>query len=126
METIKTQPEELGPALSYLDDNWMRFRAEAKTRGAILSYHRFVQEILIHPGEKLTTETIVLLTQYKNQASYDASGNLFASICAQLGNNDPGVLRPNPPDALFQSTSTTVFQEVPGTGNAEFKLLAKQ
>jgi hypothetical protein len=126
METVKLQPEELGPALSYLDHTWMRFRAEAKQEGAILSYHRFVEEALIRLGEKHATRTIVLLTQYKNQASYDAREKLLADRGEQFYNNTPGIFRPNPPEALLRSINTTVFQEVPGAGDTEFKLLAKQ
>src|SRR5207253_10489970 len=39
LEFIKVQPENFAVAMQYLDDNWMRVRAEAKRHGAVLDYH---------------------------------------------------------------------------------------
>jgi hypothetical protein len=42
MEFIKVKPGMFGLTLGYLDDNWMRVAEEAKRRGAVVTYHRFV------------------------------------------------------------------------------------
>ena len=39
LEFIEVGPD-MGLTLGYLDDHWMRVRAEAKRQGAVLSYHR--------------------------------------------------------------------------------------
>jgi hypothetical protein len=75
MEFIKVKPGMFGLALGFLDDDWMRVREEAKHRGAVLSYHRI--------GEQAGAQSdgnIVLLTECKNQATYDGSEKLFESI----------------------------------------------
>jgi hypothetical protein len=48
LEFIKVKSENFGPAMGYLDDHWMRIRAEAKRQGAVLDYHR-IQNAGSHP-----------------------------------------------------------------------------
>src|SRR5438046_8595701 len=101
MEFIKVKPGMFGFTLGYLDDNWMRVREEAKRQGAGLSYHRI--------AEQSTSEAdpnIVLLTEYKNQAAYDARGKLFSSIFKQLPGNSPGVLLLYQHKDLYETVST--------------------
>jgi len=72
----------------------MRIREEAKRQGAVLSYHRIAEQSTSDsdPNIVLRTENIVLLTEYKNHAAYDARGKLFASIFKQLPGKSSGVL----------------------------------
>jgi hypothetical protein len=127
LEIIKARPDKLGLTMGYLDDHWMRAREEAKRQGKILSYHRFQQAMLLHPGSKEgDPNTIMLLTEYKNLTAYDAREKLFASISEHLPSETPGVLKPWPQDDLYESVNTSVFLEVPDTGGTGFKLLAKQ
>ena len=120
MEILKVMPGKFGPTLGYLDDNWMRIREEARRQGAVLSYHRI--------AEQSTSETdpnIVLLTEYKNQAAYDARGKLFSSIFKQLPGNSPGVLLLYQHKDLYETVSTRVYQDYQGAHSAQFRLLSK-
>jgi hypothetical protein len=86
LEIIKVRPDNVGLTLGYLDDNWMRVRKEAKHQGAVLSYHRFAEGgLLATPGPNTPSKTsIVLLTEYKNTASFLGRDKLFASILEHL------------------------------------------
>jgi|SRR2546430_13696469 len=117
MEFLKVIPGQFGPTLGYLDDNWMRIREEAKRQGAVLSYHRIAEKSISE-----SDRNIVLLTEYKNQAEYEAREILFASIVKQLPVNTPGILRLR--DGLYETVTTRVFQDYPDT-HAQFRLLAK-
>src|SRR5215467_12518297 len=97
MEFIKVKPGKFEPTLGYLDNNWTRFREEAKRQGAVLGYYRIAEE-----DSKESTKTIVLLTEYKNQAAYDGREKLFASILKQFG-NPAGVVMPYQPQDLYEA-----------------------
>jgi hypothetical protein len=115
-----------GQTLGYLDDNWMRVREEAKRQGAVLSYHRIAEAVLITPGSKSGNEnSIVLLTEYKNQAAFLGQERLFASIRKQLPKNTSGILRPLQQEDLYETVSTRVFQDYSDTDNTRFQLLSK-
>lgn len=81
---IQNRTYSCGPALTvpsscstldYLDDHWSRVREEAKREGALLSYHRVADQ-----GGANTDQTIVLLTEYKDQVTYREREKLFSSI----------------------------------------------
>src|SRR6516225_10451167 len=74
MEFIKVKPGMFGLTLGYLDDNWMGVREEAKHQGVILNYQRAAEQ-----GGQGSDGNIVLITEYKNQATYDAREKLFDS-----------------------------------------------
>jgi hypothetical protein len=120
MEVLRVKPGMFGSTLGYLDDNWMRVRAEAKRQGAVLSYHRIADQ-----DSRETDRNIVLLTEFKNSAAYDAREKLFSSIRKQLPNNTSGVIRPLQQGELYETVSTSVFQDYSDTDNARFKLLSK-
>jgi hypothetical protein len=120
MDFIKVKPGMFGPTLGYLDDNWMRVRQEAKHQGAIVSYHRFAEE-----GSNDSDRTIVLLTEFKNQAAYAGREVLFASIRMKLPNNASGVLRPTRQEDLYQALSSSVFQDYSDVDSVRFQLLSK-
>ena len=119
LEFVKVRPEKYGLAMGYLDDLWMRIRAEAKRQSAVLSYHRI--------AEQSTSETdpnIVLLTEYKNQAAYDARGKLFSSIFKAIARQFPGLLLYQHND-LYETVSTRVYQDYQGAHSAQFRFLSK-
>ena len=118
-EFIKVKPGMFGQALGYLDDDWMRVREEAKHQGAVLNYHRIGEQ-----GGAQSDGNIILLTEYKNQATYDESEKLFGSIRKQLPKNASGVLRPEKQEDLYDTVSTRVFQDYSEAANARFRLLA--
>jgi hypothetical protein len=121
MEIIKAKPGKFGPTLGYLDDNWMRVRAEAKRQGAVLDYHR------IAGGETPSNDgTIVLLTEFKNQAACDGREKLFASILKRLLGTPSGVVLFYQHEELYDSLSTRVFDDYSDAYAVRFRLLAKE
>lgn len=126
LEFIRVQPEKSALAMGYLDDHWMRERAEAKKEGAVLDYHRIQNATIVTPGRKVgDPNSLVLMTEYKNMAAFMHSEKLFASIRERLPKSTPGVLKPISPENLYQTLETSVFVDEPDT-NAGFKLLAKR
>ena len=120
VEVLKVKPGMLGSTLGYLDDNWMRGRAEAKRQGAVLNYHRIADR------DNVTSDpSILLLTEFKNSAAYDAREKLFASIRKQLPNDTSAVIRPNQQSELYETVSTRVFDDYSYMDNARFRLLSK-
>jgi hypothetical protein len=121
MESMRVKPGMFGITLGYLDDNWMRVRKEAKRQGAVLSYHRIAEE-----GSRESDREIVLLTEYKNQATYDAREKLFSSIRKELPNNTFVVRVPLPQQQdLYDVMNTRVFQDYSDIDGARFRLLSK-
>jgi len=127
LEFIQVTPNNMGLALGYLDDHWMRVREEAKRRGAVLSYHRISEALLETPRSQTgNPSSMVLLTEYKNLAAFSGREKLFASIQQRLPSSTPGVI-PIQRDGLYETVETRVFLEQPVEANAtQFKLLAKQ
>jgi hypothetical protein len=128
LEFIKVKSENFGPAMGYLDDHWMRVRAEAKRQGAVLDYHRIQNAVLEIPGHRVgDSSSIVLLTEYKNLDAFMESQQLFDSMRKgprprwQTG----GVIKQWVVEDLFETLNTQVFVEEPGTSSG-FKLLTKQ
>jgi len=120
MEFIQVKPGMFGPTLGYLDDNWMRVREEAKREGAVLNYHRVAEE------ERLGSErTIVLLTEFKNQAAYASREKLFTAIRKRLPANTGGIVSRYQPQDLFETETTRVFDDYTDANSVQFRLLAK-
>ena len=121
MEVIQAKPGKFGPTLGYLDENWVRVREEAKREGAVVDYHRIAEET----GSK-GDGTIVLLTEFKNQAAYDRSDKLFASILKNLQRNPSGVVLLYQHEDLYDRVSMRIFEDYSEAYSARFRLLAKQ
>ena len=125
LEFIKVQPENFGAAMQYLDDHWIRVRAEAKRQGAVLDYHLISNGGIVTPGHKLwDQDSIVLLTKYKNMDAFMESQKLFGSM------REPGFrfyyrVGVHRLEDVFETLNTQVFVEEPDTGIG-FKLIAKQ
>src|SRR5215469_9337719 len=115
-------------AMAYLDDNWMRVRAEAKKEGAVLDYHRIQNAALEIDGHKVgDPHSFVLMTEYKNLDAFMQSKKLFASIRERLPKTDPGVLKPQglKPEDVYEIVDSQVFLEEPEVSGG-FKLLAQK
>jgi hypothetical protein len=126
LEFIKVRPENFGPAMGYLDDHWMRVRAEAKRQGVVLDYHRIQNAVLVTRGPRIgDPSSIVLLTEYKNMDAFMESQKLFDSMREIKGFQTGGVIKRLSIDDLFETLNTQVFVEEPDT-NTGFKLLTKQ
>ena len=119
MEVLKVQPGMFGATLGYLDNDWMRVRAEAKRQGAVLIYYRVADQ----DGRK-NDQNIMLLTEFKNATAYDAREKLFSSIRKQLPDNASAVM-PFKQSELFETVRTLVFQDYSDTDRERFKLLSK-
>jgi hypothetical protein len=114
--------------MSYLDDQWMRVRAEAKKEGAVLDYHRIHNAVLVTPGRRVgDPSSLVLMTEYKNMDAFMKSEKLFASILERLPKSTPGVLKPQglKPEDVYEIVDSQVFLEEPEV-NGGFKLIAKR
>jgi hypothetical protein len=48
MDVLKVQPGMFSATLGYLDNDWMRVRAEAKRQGAVLIYYRIAERPFYH------------------------------------------------------------------------------
>jgi hypothetical protein len=127
LEFIEVRPNNMGLTLGYLDDHWMRVREEAKRQGAVLSYHRISEVLLVAPGSKTgDPNSIVLPMEYRNLAAFYGRERLFASILEHLPSSTPGVV-PIKREGLYDTVDTRVFLEQPAEANVtQFKLLAKQ
>ena len=127
LEFIEVRPGKMGLTLGYLDDHWMRVREEAKLRGAVLSYHRVSEARLEIDGSKTgDPNSIVLLTVYKDIATYLGRETIFASILQNLPGSTPGVV-PMRQEELYETVVTRVFMEQPANPSApQFKLIGEQ
>jgi hypothetical protein len=126
LEFIKVQPENFALAMQYLDDHWMRVRAEAKRQGAVLDYHLISNAGIVTPGHKVwDQDSIVLLTKYKNMDAFMESQH--ASRPSADGYPSANGFRYGPlsREDLFETLNTQVFVEEPKTSTG-FKLLTKQ
>jgi hypothetical protein len=129
LEFVKVKPGTFGPTMVYLDDNWMRVRAEAKRQGAVLTYNRVADErrILIPAEESSNNDwDILLMTEYKNQAAYDGREKLFASILKRLPDNTAGIIQRYKKEDLFQSVKTRVLQDFSENGYPQLRLLTRK
>lgn len=120
MEFLKVKPGKFGMTLGYLDDGWMRERAEAKRQGAVLNYSRISEQ-----GTRESERSILLLTEYKNQAAYEGRDSLFAKISKDLPDR-PAIMRNAQPGELYAMGATRIFEDYSDGGDARMKLLAEK
>ena len=122
MEIIKAKPGKFGPTLGYLDGYWMRLRSEAKRQGAVLNFHRIADKDTANADG-----TIILLTEFKDQASYDGRAQLFAAILKRLPPSASGVLLPPyKQEDLYDTVSSRVLEDYSDPNSVRLRLLAKQ
>jgi hypothetical protein len=121
MEIIKAKAGQFGPMLGYLDNNWMRVREEAQREGAVLTYHRIAER---QTGAQ-NDGTVILLTEFKNQKAYDEREKLFTSILNRLQNTPTGVVMLDRKENLYDTLSTTVFDDYSDPASVRFRLLAQ-
>jgi hypothetical protein len=124
MEFIRVTRE---GAMAYLDDNWMRVRAEAKKEGAVLDYHRIQNAVIELNGHKVgDPHSFVLMTEFKNMDAFMKSEKLFSSIRERFPKSTPGVLKPQgtKPEDVYEIVDSQLFLEEPEVSGG-FKLIAK-
>jgi hypothetical protein len=115
MEFIKAKPGMVGLTLGYLDDNWMRVREEAKRKGAVVDYHRLVEQ-----SDSDSSANIILVTEFRNQIVFFTRDELFSSIREQFPNSHSGVIRSLQPYSLYEVVSTGDFVDHPETYKPPF------
>jgi hypothetical protein len=121
LEFVKVKPGMFAATMGYLDDNWIRLRAEAKRQGAVLNYNRVA-------GEESSNSDwdILLMTEYKNRAAYDGRETLFDSILKRLPDNTSEVIKGYKKDELFQSVKTRVLRDFSENGFPQLRLLTRK
>jgi hypothetical protein len=121
LEFIKVKPGMFAATMGYLDDNWLRLRAEAKRESAVLNFNRVA-------GDESAKNDwdILLMTEYKNQSAYDGREKLFDSILKRLPNNTSEVIKGYKKDELFQSVKTRVLQDFSENGYPQLRLLTRK
>jgi hypothetical protein len=140
LEFFKVRLENFGTALGDLDDHYMTVLREAQREGAVVSYHRIADSSLrpalneddprcmpqkfISGVVRNCPRTIIIVTEYKDAATFTDHFRLFASIMERLPSATPGVMRQSQKD-LYELVDSRVFMEVP-YGDTEWRLLAKQ
>jgi hypothetical protein len=84
LEFVKVKPGMFAATMGYLDDDWIRLRAEAKRQGAVLSYHRVA-------GEESSNSDwdILLMTEYKNRAPLAWNRPEPKSFAEAMDQHDP-------------------------------------
>jgi hypothetical protein len=121
LEFVKVKPGMFAATMGYLDDNWIRLRAEAKRQGAVLNYNRIAGD------ESSNTDwDILLMTEYKNQAAYDGREKLFGSILKRLPDKTSEVIQGYKKEELFQSVKTRVLQDFSENGYPQLRLLTRK
>ena len=124
LEFIQVNSAKFAGAMAYLDDDWMRVRAEAKKEGAVVDYHR----IQSTASARLlgNSRSLVLMTEYRNLAALENREKQFASIRERLLKSTPGLLKPQgaKPEDFYEIVDSQVFIEEPELSGG-FKLLAK-
>jgi hypothetical protein len=122
LEFVKVKPGMFAATMGYLDNNWIRWRAEAKRQGAVLNYNRVAGE-----DSSNSDWDILLMTEYKNQAAYDGREKLFNSILQRLPNKITSeVIRGYKKEELFQSVKTRVLQDFSENGYPQIRLLTRK
>jgi hypothetical protein len=121
LEFVKVKPGMFAATMGYLDDNWIRLRAEAQRQGAVLNYHRIAGD------ESSNTDwDILLMTEYQNQSAYDGREELFDSIFKRLPNKTSEVIQGYKKEELFQSVKTRVLQDFSENGYPQLRLLTRK
>jgi hypothetical protein len=121
LEFVKVKPGMFAATMGYLDDHWIRLRAEAKRQGAVLNYNRIAGD------ESSNTDwDILLMTEYQNQSAYDGREELFDSILKRLPNKTSEVIQGYKKEELFQSVKTRVLQDFSENGYPQLRLLTRK
>ena len=128
LEFVKVKPGMFAATMGYLDDNWIRLRAEAKRHGEVLTYNRVAAESwALFPTEEPSNDwDILLMTEYKNRAAYDGREKLFDSILKRLPNKTSEVIKGYKKEELFQSVKTRVLQDFSENGYPQVRLLTRK
>jgi hypothetical protein len=121
LEFVKVKPGMFAATMGYLDDNWLRLRAEAKRQGAVLNYNRVAG---VESGN--SDWDILLMTEYKNRAAYDGREKLFDSLLQRLPNKTSEVIKGYKKEELFQSVKTRVLQDFSENGFPQVRLLTRK
>lgn len=114
MDFLKVKPGMFQQALGLLDVGWERTRAEAKKEGMIVSYGRVGEE----PASVDTEWDIILLTEYKDDLTYEYRERLFTPIMMTLFPYGPPQIGGLTKKDLYEIVATRVLHDYPENGPA--------
>lgn len=120
MQVLEVKPGMFGLALGKLDDTWMRVREEAKREGIVVSYNRIAERT----GDS-SARHILLLTEFRNEASWRKSDKLLGEIEARLPKDTTAVFRARPDEEIYTSKSIRVFEDYSEREETRLKPLAR-
>jgi hypothetical protein len=129
LEFVKVKPGMFVATMGYLDDNWLRLRAEAKRHGEVLTYNRVAAEspaLFPANGPSNNDWDILLMTEYKNRAAYDGREKLFDGILNRLPNKTSEVIKGYKKEELFQSVKTRILQDFSDNAYPQVRLLTRK
>jgi hypothetical protein len=120
VDFVKVKSGMFEQTMTYLDYGWVPAREEAMQEGTILNYHRIAEQ-----SQKTQEWDILLMTQYRNQAAYDARESAFAPLLAEVLLKNRSKLSPLNKKDLYDIVDSRVLHDFSGTETPHYKLLGK-
>jgi hypothetical protein len=117
VDFVKAKPGRHDQAMQFFNQSWVRAREIAKEKGAIVDFH-----ILVEPSaNEDDTWQIMLMTEYRNQAAYDAREAAFGPILHKLFPDGPPVINGLTRKELFDVTNSRVLHDLTAGAGPYFK-----
>jgi hypothetical protein len=120
VDFVKVKPGMFEQTMTYFDSGWVPAREEALRGDSIVSFHRIAEQ-----SEKTKEWDIILMTQYRNQAAYDARESVFAPIIAGILRNNRSKMSTLNKKDLYDIVDTRVLHDFSEAETAHYKLLSK-
>jgi hypothetical protein len=117
VDFVKAKPGRHDQAMQYFNQSWVRAREISKGKGAIVDFH-----ILVEPGAgEADTWQIILMTEYRDQAAYDAREAAFGPILHKLFPDGPPTINGLSRKELFDITSSRLLHDMTAGSGPYFK-----
>jgi len=117
VDFVKPKPGRHDQAMQYFNQSWLRAREIAKEKGAIVDFH-----ILEEPSAgEADAWQIILMTEYRDQASYDARESAFGPILHKLFPDGPPTVNGLTRKELFEITGSRTLHDMTSAAGPYFK-----
>jgi hypothetical protein len=117
VDFVKAKPGRHDQAMQFFNQSWVRAREIAKEKGAIVDFH-----ILVEPSaNEDDTWQIMLMTEYRDQAAYDAREAAFGPILHKLFPDGPPTINGLTRNELFDVTNSRVLHDLTAGAGPYFK-----
>jgi hypothetical protein len=117
VDFVKAKPGRHDQAMQFFNQSWVRAREIAKEKGAIVDFH-----ILVEPSaNEDDTWQIMLMTEYRDQAAYDAREAAFGPILHKLFPDGPPTINGLTRKELFDVTNSRVLHDLTAGAGPYFK-----